>query len=113
MRSTVRDRELRYGHHRKEHGYAMRMPGLCAIPDRSAGARILAQQPISEMKFDSANGDPFGLPHHACGRRHLARELHVPGVIFAALVRDLDTRCDNVNGSALAGLALDPRLVGE
>lgn len=112
MRSTVRDRELRHAHPRKEHGYAMTRPGFSAIPDRIAGARILAQQPIPGIKFVSAHSDPAGLARHARGRRHLARELHVPGVIFAALVRDLDTRCDNVNGSALAGLALDPRLVG-
>ena len=90
----------------------MTMPGFCAILDRRTCARILAQQPISGMTFVSANSDPFRLSHRAGGRRHLARELHVPGVIFAALVRDLDTRCDNVNGSALAGLALDPRLAG-
>jgi hypothetical protein len=74
--------------------------------------RVLAQQAFSGAISAVGAERVVAVSGGAAERSQLARETKLSGVIFAALVRDLDTRCDNVNGSALAGLALDPRLVG-
>ena len=108
---TTTPRALK-GHAMRQHGDVMTRPEFGSAPERLFGVRILVQQPFSGTNSAVRAERDRTVPGGTVERRHLARELQVTGVIFAALVRDLDTRCDNVNGSALAGLALDPRLVG-